>query len=155
MIGRGHKTNALACSFLSVLVLAVLAGAGGSSKSASSNRQPEVGRPLAAGRKNVRSVQWVVWRRLGENTFRIGNMFGWCPNPQGRGAPRIVGVRQIDKPDRVTLMAYLTSGNNSDCLGVEAQVERVVHIRGGLRGRPLFDGSQSPPARRWPRPSAD
>ena len=154
MIESGHKTNALACSFLSALLIGVLGGASAPSKSASSDRQLEVSRPSAAGKNNVRPVQWVVWRRLGESTFRIGNRFGWCSNPQGTGAPRIVGVRQIDRPDRVTLTAYLASGNNSDCLGVEAQVERVVHIHGGLRGRPVFDGSQSPPVRRWPRPGA-
>ena len=153
MIGTGHRTNALACSFLSALVI-VLAGAVTSSKSASSDRQLEVGRPSLVGKTKVRPAQWIVWRRLGKSTFRIGNRFGWCPNPQGKGAPRIVGVRQIDRPNRVMLISYVTSGNNSDCLGVVAQVERVVHIRGGLRGRQLVDGSRSPPVRRWPRPAA-
>jgi hypothetical protein len=149
----GHKNNIVACAFIPALVIAVLTGTGGTSESTSSKYRKEGFSPRHAAVKNhARPVQWVVWRRAGENNFTIGNNLPWCPNAQGTNGPRI-RVRQIDRPKRVTLIAYLVSGKASGCLAVEAQVERVVHIRGGLRGRKLVDGSKSPPVQRWPRPA--
>lgn len=150
----GRNSKSVLWSFSSALVIAVLAGIGVPSKSAPSDHPRDTAQPPHVKKDNMRPVQWVVWRRLGENSFRIGNHFAWCPNAWGSNAPRIVGVRQIDRPKRVMLIVYLVSGKTSGCLGVAAQLERVVHIRGGLHGRELFDGSQSPAVRRWPRWSA-
>ena len=153
IVGAGHKNRFVACASLPALLISVLAGLGVPSQSASSRYRTAGSPPSHAVKAHVRPVQWIVLRRLGGGSFRIGNQFGWCANPEGSGAPKIVGVRQIDRPTRVMLISYLSSGDASHCLGVEAQVERVVHIRGGLRGRKLFDGSKSPPVQRWPRPA--
>lgn len=154
VVGAAGKINTRFCWSIAALALAFLSGIGSPGGGVSPHRHQEVAHPSRPGRNEARPVQWIVWGPIGENGFRIGNHLPWCPNAHGTNGPRIVGVHQIDRPKRVTLIAYLVSGKTEGCLGVEAQVEHVVHIRGGLRGRPLFDGSQSPPVRRWPRPSA-
>lgn len=98
-------------------------------------------------------VQWHILEPPTESTVSIGSDVAYCPG-SGR-VPRISGVKQINRPGAVILTAYFAgrpphfSGTEA-CLG--AQIGTRVHIRGGLRGRPLYDGSQSPPKRkRWPR----
>lgn len=100
---------------------------------------------------SVHPIQWVVRGRPGESHVRIGNMVGWCPDTGLVSRPRIEGVRQVSRPGAVILTAYLAQSNPPGCLDVEIRVEYVVHIRGGLRERPLYDGSRSPLERRWPR----
>jgi hypothetical protein len=100
-------------------------------------------------------IQWRVMEPPTETTVTIGNDVGWCPG--SHRVPRISGVRQVDTANAVILTAYFAGrpphpkpGMNS-CAGVETRIFSVVHIRGGLDGRPLYDGSQSPPKKRWPR----
>jgi hypothetical protein len=108
----------------------------------------------AAG-QGGKPVQWQALDPPSETEVRIGNNVGWCP---GFGPfPRISGVRQVSTPKAVILTAYFVNPpprskpGRPACPGVEALIERVVHIRGGLGDRPLYDGSQSPPKKRWPR----
>lgn len=94
-------------------------------------------------------VQWKVLGTPNRTTVSIGNWVGWCP---GSGPlPKIKGVRQVDHPHFVTLTAFLINHPPKNCPGVETGADYLVHIRGGLRGRALYDGSQSPPKKRWPR----
>jgi hypothetical protein len=151
LFGAGRKTSHFSMTLcMSALFMAVVA-----SVSVASHGPPANSRPASSeGVRNKRTVQWVVLGHPRKGRVRIGNNFGWCPDTSRAAAPRIIGVKQTNRQDRVTLTAYLASGDTSHCVGVEAFVERVVHIRGGLRGRALFDGSQSPPVRRWPRRAA-
>lgn len=96
-------------------------------------------------------ARWFVLGRPGDNKVRIGGNFGWCPDLGKTAQPRFTGVRQVGHRDAVVLTAYLAQRSPSKCAGVESLVEYVVDIRGGRGGRPLFDGSTEPPARRWPR----
>lgn len=107
--------------------------------------------PDADGHGPIHPIQWVVLGQPSESWVRIGNMVGWCPDLGLESRPRISGVRQVDRAGRVMLTAYLTQRNPAGCAGVETLVETVVHIRHGLKGRPLYDGSRTPPVRRWPR----
>jgi hypothetical protein len=98
-------------------------------------------------------VQWHILEAPTESTVSIGSSVGYCPG--GDRVPHISGVRQIDRPKAVILIAYFAgrprhfSGSNG-C--VETLIATRVHIRGGLRDRPLYDGSQSPPKlKHWPR----
>jgi hypothetical protein len=93
---------------------------------------------------------FVVVGRPHGNRVTIGRSVEWCPiNGEARGLPRFSGVKQVDTDKAVTLTAYLVA-RPANCL-VERFVRRTVRIRGGLGGRSLFDGSRSPPVRRWPR----
>lgn len=99
----------------------------------------------------VHLMKWRVLERPGEGRVRIGNMVGWCPDLKLDTGPRIRGVKQIDRSRAVILKVYVAQTGTQHCGPVEAPVEVVVHIRHGLKGRALYDGSASPPIRRWPR----
>jgi len=138
-------------SFLCV-VLSLLAGHPSvrpADTSAKETRAPHAS--MRTGNNKAHPTPWVVVGVPGEKSVRIRRTLGWCPNPANLGLrPRIVGVRQVDKPSAVILTPYLVHKSQPSCL-VVTPVEYVVHIRNGLQGRPLYDGSQSPPVRRWPR----
>lgn len=102
-------------------------------------------------KERARPTPWVVLGRPRGNRVRIGRNVGWCPERGRATRPRITGVQQVNQRRSVVLTALMVQHRMGHCAAVESLVERLVHIRGGLRGRPLYDGSQSPPVRRWPR----
>jgi hypothetical protein len=150
-----RKNSNFSSLCIGIILMAVAASVSADSHKTPSDSRNEV-HALASrrGMSHKRAVQWVVLGRPGKDSVRIGNNFAWCPDAGSAAAPRITGVQQTDRRYRVTLTVYLVSGDPSHCPGVEAAVERVVHIRGGLRGRALYDGSQQTPVRRWPRRGA-
>ena len=99
----------------------------------------------------VHASAWTVLGQPSEYVVRVGRMVRWCTDLGLASRPRISGLKQIDRTRAVILTAYLAQRNPSACPSVETPVEYVVHIRHGLRGRSLYDGSKSPPIRRWPR----
>lgn len=101
--------------------------------------------------KGGHPTHWFVLGRPTGNRVRIGRNVGWCPEKGKATRPRITGVKQADHRRAVVLTAFMARRRMGNCAAVEILVERVIHIRGGLRGRSLYDGSQSPPVRRWPR----
>lgn len=102
-------------------------------------------------KSQIYKIGWRVLGRPGGRTVRIGSIVGWCPDKAGKTRPHIAGVEQTDGSHAVTLTAYVQRVPLQHCLGVDTPVEHVVHIRHGLHGRALYDGSRSPPLRRWPR----
>lgn len=84
-------------------------------------------------------VQWKVLEKRDERTVRIGNWVGWCPG--GGPLPKIKGVRQVDHSNVVILTAILINRTHNCEADVVTPVEQVGRIRGGLQGRPLYDGS--------------
>ncbi len=101
-----------------------------------------------------RPVQWRVFEEPTETTVEIRNSVGFCSG--SHRVPRISGVRQEDHANSVVLTAYLAgrpphSKSGMPCAGGETIISSDIHIRGGLNGRPLYDGSQTPPVKRWPR----
>lgn len=106
-----------------------------------------------AGRrvKEARPMTWHVLGRANGSRVRIGRNVEWCPESGSATRPRITGVKQVDRRHSVVLTAFIARRPVRNCGAVEILVERLVHIRGGLHGRPLYDGSKSPPVRRWPR----
>lgn len=100
------------------------------------------------------SVAWRVLDILGKRRVRIGRYVGWCPGPDKKDLgprPQIRHVRQVVRPQKVILTAFLIHRASRGCLGVETLVDYVVILRHRLSGRSLFDGSVSPPVKRWPR----
>jgi hypothetical protein len=108
---------------------------------------------MARGHSKPSPRAWFVLGRPRGDRVRIGTNVEWCPEGGSATRPRITGVQQVDRRRSVVLTAFLARRSVGHCGAVEILVEHLVHIRGGLRGRSLFDGSQSPPARRWPRVS--
>lgn len=146
---RQSSSNVAACWIITAIL--ALVPLGSSMGAASGSPGPPTRSAHQGDRTATRVVQWVVLGEPSENRVKIGNSFVWCPDLGSKAAPRITSVRQVDRVHSVVLTAYLTSGPTVHCAGVEASVERQVRIRGGLDGRALLDGSQSPPVARWPR----
>jgi hypothetical protein len=99
-------------------------------------------------------VRWHVLRVLGKRKVSIGRYIGWCPGPDLdhlSPLPKIQRVRQVERPRRVILTAFLIHRAPKNCAGVEAPVSYVVTLRHKLGSRSIYDGSVHPPARRWPR----
>jgi hypothetical protein len=138
---------------MTTLTLIVSAGGGSFEKMKPISVSQKSGQHASPRGQKGKPVQWHILEAPTESTVSIGSYVGYC---RGAGrVPRISGVRQIDRPKAVILIAYFAgrpphiSGFNN-CLGT--LIGTTVHIRGGLRDRPLYDGSQSPPKlKHWPR----
>lgn len=118
--------------------------------SAATERANTLG-PHSVPAEGGRPVQWRVLNRPGVRKVRIASgLIGYCPDIPNR-RPRITGVREIDRPRAVILTAYLIHRPKPGCAAVETEAQKVVVLRRPIRGRPLYDGSRSPPKRRWPR----
>jgi hypothetical protein len=97
-----------------------------------------------------RPVQLRVLGVGGTRRVRIrSGTFGWCPDIP-HSYPRITGVREVDRPRAVVLTAYLVGGVRPGCAEVSVDVQKRLWLRQPRDGRPIYDGSQSPPVRRWP-----
>jgi hypothetical protein len=127
-----------------LFILPVMSGSDGVVR-----ESPKRGGP--AQKVQASPMQWRVLGGPGSNSVRIGGDVGWCPESGVAALPRISGVRQVDHPRSIVLTAFLANRVIRPCAGVEFRVERHVRIRGGIRGRAILDGSQQPPAKRWPR----
>jgi hypothetical protein len=103
-----------------------------------------------------RPVRWEVLDQPTARQVRIGMTVGWCPGSH-RPKPRIQRVRQVYHQNVLILTAFLIHPTpkgrpgRPGCLGVELPLEYTVTFARDRDGRPLFDGSTGPPARRWPK----
>lgn len=114
-----------------------------------------------AARDDMRStgkpIRWRVLGTPGPKRVRIGVTVGWCPEAS-RPRPKIQRVRQVGRPNAVILTAFLihpapkSPPGQPSCPGVELPLEYLVTFHNDRNGRPLYDGSVSPPQKRWPRP---
>jgi hypothetical protein len=104
----------------------------------------------ASAMNRGRVVKWYVIRPPKNDYVRIGTTAQWCP---GNGEPRPVidSVLERDTPRAVILTARLAYQAGKLCASVNLPVEHVVLLKRRLSSRPLYDGSQRPPVRRWPR----
>jgi hypothetical protein len=111
------------------------------------HREPNV---VATKPSRGQPVQWKLLSEPKNGVLRIGVGFvRWCPEiPDSE--PRIVAVKEKDKKKAILLTAYLVNPSPRGCAEVAYIAERVVRLRTSLNGRPIYDGSQSPPAKRWP-----
>lgn len=132
--------------YISTAILFGMFGCGGSadgdSKPQSVGERPEA--------KQVRPVQWKVYGPPLGRKVRISSEVGYCI---GSEKPRIKAVHVVEKAQRVLLTAMLTvvKVGRGGCAGVSLGVQKVVRLERPLGGRALYDGSLSPPAKRWPR----
>ena len=99
---------------------------------------------------NEREAQWIVLGQPKEQTVRIGNYFAWCPGiPSSQ--PKFGRVKEVDRAHSIILTVFVRTHAPSGCAGVEMAIEKTVHLGVKLDARALYDGSQSPPIKRWPR----
>lgn len=133
--------------------------AGRVSSSGIEERRVIAERQLKGPRRDGESpVRWKVLKVLGKRKIRIGRYIGWCPGPDSENlnpTPKIQRVRQVERRRRVIITAFLVHRAQKNCAGVETLVSYVVTLRHKLGRRSLYDGSVSPPAKRWPRQQAN
>ena len=103
-----------------------------------------------------RPMQWMLARAPGERTIWIEQSAGFCSSPLSwdpANLPQVKGIRQETTRKRVVLTFFVIRApfpQSGSCAGLETMLHASVHVRGGLRGRPIYDGSQVPPVKRWP-----
>jgi hypothetical protein len=154
------QSLALLCSVALAYCMAIaLGGCGEGSPAVSTESTPSRMSDMVPHKPNTvpsgkhidgRPVQFRVMEVDGSQRIRIrSGQFGWCPDiPHSR--PRITGVRENDLTGRVRLTVYLVGGPIPGCAEVSVIAEKIVWLRQPRKGRPIYDGSQSPSVQRWP-----
>jgi len=60
-------------------------------------------------------------------------------------------VRERLRPDGTVFTAYVVGGYQPGCAAVAVRPEAVIRLKRPLEDGKLYDGSQSPPTKRWPK----
>ena len=108
-------------------------------------------------KRHGRPLQWELAGPPKGSEVTIQQFVGLCVNPpvDPVDVPQVKEVRQVGKPKAVILTLIIVRPKRPMGCLIATLVGATVHIRGGLRGRPIYDGSQSPPEKRWPRSKHD
>lgn len=95
----------------------------------------------------------VAWRVLNARgkTVVLGKEVGYCHRAP---KPRVARVKGDEGPKEVVLTMVLENPprKQTTCMGLELSFSEIVRLEANIDGRPIYDGSTSPPSRRWPRP---
>jgi hypothetical protein len=80
---------------------------------------------------------------------------GWAPRLGKDGSPihkpRIGPVAISERRHRIVVSSHLINPPpHGACACVVMPISRVISLRRQLRGRAIYDGTVSPPPRRWP-----
>jgi hypothetical protein len=108
---------------------------------------------FSVGHHFRKPIQWVVINKTVDKTVRMKANVAWCTYTS-EPPPRISGVRVVERPRKVYMTAFLPHQPTHGCLAVAVLVNYTVTLRHELGGRQLFDASQKPPVKRWPRSQA-
>lgn len=106
-------------------------------------------------------MQWKLARPPHRDEVWIAQRAGFCGSPLSEDPadfPQVKGVRQEVSSKKIVLTFFVIAApfpKSDSCAGLGTMLYAAVRVRGGLRGRPLYDGSQSPPVKRWPRAAHD
>jgi len=118
------------------------------------DRDNQLTKTLPRSRSKARDrrppIQWHVVEPPTGNHVVIGRDAPWCPAIP-RWKPRIQPVRKSAEGKRIVVTAFLTHRVPVGCGAVEKLVYKTVFFDHPIGQRELYDGSQSPPAKRWPR----
>ena len=144
---RPTHVNTLAASLkalaaISAMSLVVLSGVTACGSSASPKHE-------SAG--TVRIVHWGINRQLGKRTVRIAAAVPYCG--YDRPKPRVQRIRKVERPGRavITMFVFFPRVGKGGCTDVELGVMKTVRLKRPLSKISLYDGSVTPPRKRWPR----
>lgn len=97
-------------------------------------------------------ARWHLMRPPAGRTIKIASTIAYCG---GKPKPRIAHIRVHESRQAVTLTVFRskpsTQSSNGGCVGLELGLTKTVTLSSRLRGRAIYDGSVSPPLKRWPR----
>jgi hypothetical protein len=106
-------------------------------------------RTLAATVRHNHRARWSLSGVPRGRVVRIASVAGYCPS--GR-KPVISAARVRESGSKVFIVAVVSEFRGPrPCLGVSTGISRTVLLAKALRRRQLYDASESPPAKRWPR----
>lgn len=100
----------------------------------------------------TRPISWHLEVAPKGRKIHIFNAIGWC---YGAPKPYIASVGIDERRGQVVLTALLANppSKKGTCADLSMSVDKVVKLGHPLDHRSLFDGSRTPPIRRWPRAS--
>jgi hypothetical protein len=152
---RWFGARAASYFFVGVAALFGVACGEGNSSVASTVRQASIsqhgqGHSTASGGERGRAIGWKLSGAPGSDRYvHIVSVVGYC----GAGRkPRLRSVGISERRRAVVLTARVVPSRQGSggCAPLGVILERTVRLRRPLGGRALFDGSTSPPRRRWP-----
>lgn len=124
--------------------------------SGSSPAQPQINVDDARHRQQSRGNQRTPWKLAyppGGSMVRIGVSVRYCV---GEPKPRITEVRVRERKGAVVLTVFVSNVREPEkgraCAGLRLGFGKTVELSKGLGTRALYDGSTSPPRKRWPLP---
>lgn len=86
------------------------------------------------------------------SVLRLMSTVGWCVRAP---KPAVAAVRVREGRDAVVVTVFRTDPRNQSkyrvCAGLELGLTKTLRLSADLGDRVLYDGSISPPTRRWPR----
>ena len=149
MVLHGHKQVSRAlrrlmligcASAAALLCLAIGCGSG--------SAEPPTGQ---SGREGTGSVRVVAWagHPSGPRRFTLFAFPGYCsfgPKPYAQR----VRVRHSSRGVILTLLMHFPPPAHP-CLGEGIRIRKAIYLNVPVKRLTFFDGSQTPPARRWPR----
>lgn len=157
MTRRDGLVSIVVCMLLGLAVLTSLACGGSASSAARSAAGHATGverynkSPGKARVSRTRSVRWGLVSPPSGRKLRIYSDVGWCVSTP---KPRFSQIDVASREEVVILTAFVVahepSTRQSVCAGVEYAVVKTVVLPSKLGDRPLYDGSVSPPKKRWP-----
>jgi hypothetical protein len=99
----------------------------------------------------VRAVAWQVNTQVGKRTARLAAAVPYCG--YNRPKPRVQRVRKVEHPRSavITMFVFFPRVGKGGCTDVELGVMKTVRLGRPISKISLYDGSVTPPRKRWPR----
>jgi hypothetical protein len=117
----------------------------------------------AGGSGHLRPVPWRATPQPGTKTVNLLTTYNWCGGPP---QPRVQRVEIVERKSATVLMVFVffpsktRSGvhdqenerrHDASCAEVRLIASTKVTLRQPSSGQALYDGSSSPPTKRWPK----
>lgn len=98
----------------------------------------------------IRPEKWRVGS-VGPHKLTLGVLTGYCV---GQPKPRIDHVARAWRRRSVVITVFLRyseahSGKNESCADLGIEISKQIKFKRSIADRALYDGSTSPPQRRW------
>jgi hypothetical protein len=144
MLRLRRRNNRRGALLVAAVLVMLLGGCGDSERDV----QKSVGSPA-----KVRPVSWAIGSVMGPRTITIAVEVGYCA---GFPKPRLANVKVGYTGQKAYIRAEVAFPRNGPakgeiCGGVGYAVSEQVHLEQPLESLQIYDTSQQPPVRRWPR----
>jgi hypothetical protein len=110
---------------------------------------PWLGSATALGASKVREVHWGVAKGPDKQGVRIMSGTGYC---EGDRRPYFSSIKVEERKNATIIRAFLKKFSHPRylCVGSIIFTYHYVRLSPRAAGLPLYDGSTTPPTRRWP-----